>query len=132
MPAAGLEARVTEILRGMNAAGRYPMSLVCTDRGLLIASAGELVRAEIVAGLTSLFDDIFLRAGRYLELVAIDEISLSDPAVGRFVVRPLTREHDPRLFLVVQVPHDRPWRKNTNAAARRLLPLLRPLLAAEP
>ncbi len=132
MPATGLEAKITAILRGMNAAGRYPMALVCTERGLLIASAGEIMHAEAVAGLTSLFDDIVLRARRYLELAAIDEISLSDPKIGRFVVRPLTRDHDPRLFLVVQVPHDRPWRKNTNAAARELLALLRPLLATEP
>lgn len=128
MPDAGLEAQVNKLLRAMNAAGGYPMSLVCTDRGLLIASAGELVRSEVVAGLTSLFDDIFVRASRDLGLAAIDEISLSDPRVGRFVVRPLTRDHDPRLFLVVQVPQDRTWRKNTNLVARKLLTLLRPLL----
>lgn len=128
MPDAGVEAQVTKLLRGMNAAGGYPMSLVCTDRGLLIASAGELIRSEIVAGLTSLFDDIVVRANRDLGLATIDEISLSDPNVGRFVVRPLTLDHDPRLFLVVQVPQDRTWRRNTNQAARKLLTLLRPLL----
>jgi hypothetical protein len=76
----GVEAQVTASLRAMNAAGGYPMSLVCTDRGLLIASAGEIVRSEVIAGLTSLFDDIAVRAARDLGLADIDELSLSDAA----------------------------------------------------
>ncbi len=129
MPALGVEAQVTASLRAMNAVGGYPMSLVCTDRGLLIASAGELVRSEVIAGLTSLFDDIAVRAARDLGLADIDELSLSDAYVGRLVVRPLTRAHNPRLFLVVQVPPHRAWRKNTNIAARSLMSILGPLLA---
>jgi hypothetical protein len=129
MPSLGVEARVTASLRAMNAAGGYPMSLVCTDRGLLIASAGELVRSEVIAGLTSLFDDIAVRAARDLGLADIDELSLSDTRVGRLIVRPVARDHHPRLFLVVQVPRHRAWRKNTNIAARSLLSILGPLLA---
>jgi len=124
----GVDAQVTASLRAMNAAGGYPMSLVCTDRGLLIASAGEIVRSEVIAGLTSLFDDIAVRAARDLGLADIDELSLSDTCVGRLVVRPMARNYNPRLFLVVQVPRHRAWRKNTNRAARSLLSILGPLL----
>lgn len=130
MPSLGVDAQVTASLRAMNAAGGYPMSLVCTDRGLLIASEGELVRSEVLAGLTSLFDDIAVRAARDLGLADIDELSLSDARVGRLVVRPLTRDHNPRLFLVVQVPRHRSWRRNTAIVARGLLAILRPLLTA--
>ncbi len=128
MSALSVEAQLTASLRAMNTAGGYPMSLVCTDRGLLIASAGEFVRSEVIAGITSLFDDIALRAARDLGLADIDELSLSDAKVGRLVVRPVTRDHTPRLFLVVQVPRHRAWRQNTNVAVRSLLTILGPLL----
>lgn len=130
MPERAIEARITELLAGMNALGGYPMSLVCTDRGLLVASAGEPLRSEIVAGITSLFDDIVARAVRDLELRRVDELTLTDAAAGHLVVRPLTGEAgQTRLFLVVQVPRDASWRRNTNLAARRLLAILRPWLA---
>jgi hypothetical protein len=130
MTGPGVEERVTRLLSSLNARGGYPMSLVCTDSGLLVASAGELARSEVIAGLTSLFEDIVARADRDLGLADIDELSLSDAEVGRFIVRPLARDHDPRLFLVVQVPRERTWRRNTNQAARDLLAVLRPLLTA--
>mgnify|MGYP005609749813 CR=1 FL=1 len=128
MSALSVEAQLTASLRAMNTAGGYPMSLVCTDRGLLIALAGEFVRSEVIAGITSLFDDIALRAARDLGLADIDELSLSDAKVGRLVVRPVTRDHTPRLFLVVQVPRHRAWRQNTNVVVRSLLAILGPLL----
>lgn len=129
MRAAGAEAHITELLRGMNALGGYPMSLVCTAEGLLVATAGEATRSEVAAGLTSLFDDIVARAVRDLALTQIDEITLIDPRAGRFIVRPLTRTHEPRLFLVVLAPPDATWRRNTNLVARRLMAILAPLLA---
>jgi hypothetical protein len=130
MPARALEAQITALLAGMNALGGYPMSLVCTDQGLLLAAAGEPLRSEIVAALTSLFDDIVVRAGRDLELSAVDEISVSDASKGHLVVRPLTCiQGQVRLFLVVQVPRLATWRRNTNLVARKLLAILRPWLA---
>ena len=128
MPGPGVEAQVTAILRAMNVTGGYALSLVCTDRGLLVASAGEFMRSEALAGLTSLFDDIVVRAARYLELADIDELTLSDARGGRLIVRPLLRDHQPRLFLVVQAPRSRPWRRSTGVAVRRLAAVLRPLL----
>ena len=129
MSTVGLEEQITTILRAMNTAGGYPMSLVCTAHGLLVASVGEQLRSEVLAGLTSLFDDIVVRASRDLGLAAVDELSLSDARVGQLVVRPLTPDRPTRLFLVVQVPPHRAWRRSTKAAARRLVASLQPLLA---
>lgn len=125
----GIDAQATAILRAMNVRGGYPLALVCTDRGLLVAAAGEPFRSEALAGLTSLFDDIVTRARRDLGLTSVDEVTLSDASIGRYVVRPLSLTSEPRLFLVVQVPHERTWRRNTATAARALLVALRPLLA---
>ena len=130
MPGSGIEAQVVASLRAMNAAGGYSLSLVCTDRGLLVASAGEQPRSEALAALTSLFGDIAARAARDLGLADIDELTLSDVRVGRLVVRPLADGPYPRLFLVVQVPRRRAWRMSTSITARRLLAILRPLLTA--
>lgn len=126
-----VEHEVTELLRRLNALGHYSLSLVCTEDGLLIASAGERLRSEMVAVLTSLFSDIAVRAVRDLGLRQVDEFTLSDPASGHLVVRPLDLEARPRLFLVVQVPRDRSWRRNTASVARKLLVLLRPLLGPQ-
>jgi predicted regulator of Ras-like GTPase activity (Roadblock/LC7/MglB family) len=123
-----VEHEVTELLRRLNALGQYSLSLVCTEDGLLIASAGERLRSEMAAILTSLFSDIAVRAVRDLGLRRVDELTLADPVTGHLVVRPLDPEARPRLFLVVQVPRDRAWRRNTANAARKLLVLLRPLL----
>ncbi len=126
-----VEIRLTDLLADMNARGRYPMSLVCTDQGLLLASSGEMLRSEVTAGLTSLFDDIVARAARDLDLLQVDELTLSDAAAGCIVVRPLTCEAAAvRLFLVVQVPRGGSWRRNTNLIVRRLLAILRPWLVA--
>ena len=123
-----VEREATRLLSDLNATGEYPLALVCTAEGLLVASAGERARTEMMAILTSLFDDIATRAVRDLGLRTVAELSLSSPGFGSFVVRPLDPEVDPRLFLVVQVPSGRTWRRNTGAAARELLLLLRPLL----
>ncbi len=127
-----VESRLTGLLADMNAIGGYPMSLVCTSQGLLIAASGEALRSEITAGLTSLFDDIVARAARDLELLHVDELTLSDSSAGYTIVRPLM--HDAaqlRLFLVVQVPRGGTWRRNTNLVVRKLLAILRPWLSSQ-
>jgi len=132
MPERAIESRLTGLLAGMNALGGYPMSLVCTDQGLLLASAGETLRSEITAGLTSLFDDIAARAARDLALLQVDELTLSDAVAGCTVVRPITPAGSQvRLFLVVQVPRGGTWRRNTNLVVRKLLAILRPWLSSK-
>ncbi len=129
MSSIGLESQITTLLTGMNAMGDYPMSLLCSEQGLLLASAGELAQSETVAGLTSLCNDIVLRAVRDLNFVGVDEITLVDRRLGRFVIRPLPHAVDPRLYLVVAVPRHRSWRRNTSIASKKLDKLMAPLLS---
>lgn len=131
MPTVGLERRMTALLAGMNAMGDYPMSLVCTEQGLLVASAGESERGEVLAGLTSLCNDILLRAIRDLAFTRVDEITLVDAALGRFVIRPLAQSRAPRLYLVVHVPRQRSWRRNTSITSRKLDQMIAPLFSPE-
>jgi hypothetical protein len=132
MPERAIDSRLTRLLADMNALGGYPMSLVCTDQGLLLASAGEALRSEITAGLTSLFDDIVARAARDLALLQVDELTLSDAAAGRTIIRPISHaDGQVRLFLVVQVPRGGSWRRNTNLVVRKLLAILRPWLSSK-
>ena len=125
-----LESRLTELLDHVNREAGYPLSLVCTEQGLLVASAGEQLQSEVAAGLTSLFDDIVVRAVRDLGFARVDEFTLVDSTGLRYVVRPLPAEHDTRLFLVVAVPRKTSWRRHTNKLVGQVSELMRPLVAA--
>lgn len=104
------------------------MSLVCTDQGLLVASAGDELEGEILAGLTSLFDDIVLRAERDLGVTRVDEVTLADEGRGRIVIRPIpVTAETTRFFLVARVPADATWRRNTTLMCKDLGGLLRSL-----
>ena len=127
----GLEADITALMAGVNLMGGYPLSLVCTEQGLLLASAGEQLDSEMLGGLTALFDDIVLRAQRDLGLKRVDELTLMDEGGYRYVIRPLPIAAQPRLFLVVQVPQKASWRQNTNVLSKRLVGLLEPWMKAE-
>lgn len=116
----GLEQRITRLLHEVNTEAGYPLSLVCTDQGLLVASSGDHFSSEQLAGLTSLFDDIVVRARRDLDSGWVDEVTLLDPERGRLVVRPLPLEGNPRFFLVLQIPRRATWRRNTNRLTRKL------------
>lgn len=128
--AQALETQLHGLLQAMNARGCYPLSLVCAEDGLVIAAAGERLRSEATASLASLFADIATRAARDLGCRLVDELTVSDAASGRVVVRPLDPAATVRLFLVLQVPRDRSWRRNTTTVARQLLHILQPLLGA--
>lgn len=116
-----LGPRISELLEEVNVESEFSMSLVCTDAGLLIAASGEGADEDQLAGLTSLFDDIVVRARRDVGLGAIDEVTLLDPVWGRCVVRPLPIEGGfGRLFLVVRVGPRSTWRRYTNKLRREI------------
>ncbi len=123
-----MELRATEVLVELNRRGGYSLSLVCTEQGLLIASGGDLARSEVAAGLTSLLNDIALRAMRDYSVDEIDEMTLLSGTSGRFIVRALAQGFSPRLFLVVHAPRSATWRRLTSVAARKLSLIVRPLL----
>lgn len=124
----GLEREITTLLASVNRIAGYPLSLVCTEQGLLVAAAGDARRTEIVGGLTSLFDDIVRRATRDLGFSRVDELTLTDADGTRYVIRPLPLHAGSRLFLVVLVPQKNTWRKYTNLLCTQLTALLDPFM----
>ena len=123
------ELEIRRLLLATNTIGGFTLSFVCTEQGLLVASSSQGDTAEIAAGLTSLFNDIAIRAVTDLGLQAVDELTL----VGgddRFVVRPIPGLGSPRLYLVAVVPRDKTWRQHTNSLCRRVAELVGPLRAA--
>ena len=131
MSGRGLELQLTEVLSNLNAEGGYQVSLVCTDQGLLIASSGDQVSSEELAGVTSLFDDIVRRGERDLGIRRVDEVAVLDPGRGRLIVRPLALDAEPRFFLVVRAPTAASWRRSTGFACRQIANLLAPLAGLE-
>lgn len=127
---AGLEERVTALLERANAEGGFPMSLVCTDDGLLVAAAGEHSLGDDLAALASIFDGVVTRAVRDLGIPVVDELAMRAPGFGRLVLRPLTVRAEGRMFLVVQVPPSSNWRRTTNRLCTELLAELSGLGAA--
>ncbi len=123
-----MELRATAVLAELNQRGGYLLSLVCTEQGLLIASAGDLERSEVAAGLTSLLNDIALRAMRDFSVDEVDEMTILSGTSGRFIVRALAQGFTPRIFLVIHAPHRATWRRLSTAAARKLTRIIRPLL----
>lgn len=111
---------IASLLARVNTAAGFPMSLVCDEAGLLLAVAGEGADEEQLAGLTSLFDDIVVRAQRDVGFTEIDEVSMFDRVWGRCVVRPLLPTPAGRFFLVVQVPPGSTWRRYTNKLKREI------------
>lgn len=125
----GIHDRVNALLQATNVLGGYPGSLVCTEQGLLIASAGETIDHDSLGGLVALFDDIRARAESDLDLAPVDEFTLYVRQRWRLVVRPIVAEGaTSRLFLVVLVPSSKTWRRHTNSLAKHLLEDLGPLL----
>ena len=128
---AGAGHKVTRILDALIVTGGYHAALVCTEDGLLVSAAGDWEEGgeEYLAGFTSLFDTVVVRATRDLDFTAVDEVTLLDPVGHRMVIRPLAGLSEPRMFLVVRLPRRSTWRQNTNTACKRLLPLLEPMTA---
>lgn len=122
----GLHAPIERLLREFNARGGYRLSLVCTDQGLPLASAGQGLDAETLSAFTSLFDDVVVRALRDLELQSVEELTLLEPGRGRYVVRPLELG-EPRLFLLIQMEPRATWRRNTRQLVDGLNQLIRGL-----
>jgi len=126
---AGLQVQMNTLLVDLAQVAGFEQALVCTDEGLLVAASSEEVDTVELAGLTSLFDDIVLRARRDLHMPRVDELTMLDPDRGRMVVRPLDLQGTQRFFLVVRVPARATWRRHTNQVGRQLARLLQPLAA---
>lgn len=131
----GAQHKIDDELKATNTVGGYQGSIVCTDQGLLVASAGDIPSDEALAGFASLFDEIVARGSRHLGLTAIDEATVFDREAGRLVIRPVFTQaemegHNSRLFLVLWMDADATWRRNASRLITRLRELLAPFVAA--
>ena len=118
-------SRISALLVGANAQAGFTLSLVCDDAGLLLAVAGNGADEEQLAGLTSLFDDIVVRARRDLGIPDVDEVTMVDRRWGRCVIRPLATDGSRRHFLVVMLAANRTWRRATNTLKKEVQGLFR-------
>lgn len=121
MNTAPTPSQLDTLLANANAKGGFEFSVVSTQHGLTVSSAGGTEeRAEILAALASIFDIVVERASRDAGLDAIDEVTIRNGPHGRLVVRRLGDADGVRLFLVSSVPGNRPWRMVTNQLCREL------------
>ncbi|MCB9676418.1 MAG: hypothetical protein H6737_14945 [Alphaproteobacteria bacterium] len=127
MSGQGISNHITALLEATTALGGYTNAFVCTHDGLVVAAAGDVDAAEQTAAVVSLFDDVLVRARRDLAFSAVDEVTLLEPRHGWMVIRPLKVSAGPPFFLVVRVPPNTRWRRNTNILLKRLMPILEPL-----
>ena len=137
----GRQAELDDELKATNLIGGYHGSIVCTDHGLLVASAGDIPSDEALAGFASLFDEIVVRAGRDLGLRSPDEVTLLDRDDGRLVIRPLlfpasdsdsesAHAQATRMFLVLWMDADATWRRNTSRLITRIQAILAPVVTS--
>lgn len=130
----GAQHKIDDELKATNTIGGYHGSIVCTDQGLLVASAGDIPSDEALAGFASLFDEIVARGSRHLGLAAIEEATVFDREAGRLVIRPVFGQSDAeerghRVFLVLWMDADATWRRNSTRLIVRLRDLLAPFVA---
>jgi hypothetical protein len=129
----GASQKIDEELQATNTVGGYLGSIICTDKGLLVASAGEIPSDEALAGFASLFDEIVERGSRHLGLADIDEATVLDKSEGRLVIRPIFPQpaangQASRFFLVMWMDANATWRRNANRLLNSLRPLLTPFV----
>ncbi len=130
----GAQHRIDDELKATITVGGYHGSIVCTDQGLLVASAGDIPSDEALAGFASLFDEIVARGSRHLGLGAIDEATVLDREAGRIVIRPVFAQGENdrkghRVFVVLWMDADATWRRNATRLIVRLRELLAPFVA---
>ena len=122
--ATGLSDQITTLLDATVALGGFTSAFVCTNDGLVLAAGSGDAVAEDTAAVVSLFDDVLIRAKRDLGFELVDEVSLLDPKLGRTVIRPVSTDGGAMFFLVLKVPANCVWRRNSNILRKRLLPIL--------
>jgi len=131
MGANATHATMTEALGTLAESRGVRSAIICTDQGLLMAGIGETEREEALAGYASLFDAVVARGARDLGWTAIDEVSVADAGQGRIVMRPLVEGAVRRVFLVVVIDGDAPWRRATRRFTTAIRPWLLQLVALD-
>jgi predicted regulator of Ras-like GTPase activity (Roadblock/LC7/MglB family) len=112
-----------DILRQMNADGRFEVVILASRDGLLIATEPEGYDSEVTAATVALLRRVSSDAREQLGLAALDEVTIRSSDRVRLVCRYLA-VGEQGLILVALVPPDRYYRRVTNRAIRQIVQLL--------
>jgi predicted regulator of Ras-like GTPase activity (Roadblock/LC7/MglB family) len=112
-----------EILRQMNADGRFEVVVLASQDGLLIATEPAAYDSEVTAATVALLRRVSSDTREQLGLAALDEVAIRSSDRAHLVCRYLT-VGEQGLILVALVPPDRYYRRVTNRAIRQIRELL--------
>lgn len=119
--------RLHDLLHDARAEGGFDVCLVATDQGLVVSAAhGEGAELEALGAMSSLYESIVRIARADIGLDQISEVTVRDEGRGRIVVRPVGDADGVQLYLVVQLPRKRTWRRITSALGRSLRDAMAP------
>ncbi len=126
-------ADLARLLRRAQRAAGLRAALLCTEDGLLIATAGAgRPPPETAAAIAALCAILLDRAATDLGIAPLDELNLRNLRGERFVVQPVAVAPGTRCLLVAEVEPRRPWRRCTARLRRALAPHLARLLPPPP
>jgi predicted regulator of Ras-like GTPase activity (Roadblock/LC7/MglB family) len=116
-------ASLKEILREMNADGRFEVVILASQDGLLVATEPADYDSEMTAATVALLRKISSETREQVGMAALDEVTVRSSDRVRLVCRYLA-VGEQGLILVALVPPDRYYRRATNRAIRQIEGLL--------
>ena len=122
-PGASKSPSFKEILHEMNTTGKFQVSVLTSVEGLPIATVPADYDSDLTAAMVALLQRVSNDAQSRLKMAEVDEVTIRDRDHIRLVCRYLVIGRE-RLILAAMVPPDRPYRRVTNRAVRRIRELL--------
>ena len=117
-----LEAQLTAILDALVTSGGMDALMIGSDDGLLVAQSSSASKGEILAAISSLFEQTVSRAQREGLVSRVEEMTLRGFAGEQLIVRYFPGL--PRFFLIAYAARKCTYRRTTNLALRRCGDLL--------
>lgn len=111
------------ILYDMNKACEFKVSVLSSIEGLPIATVPANYSSDLLAAMVALLQKVSNDAQGQLRMAKVDEVIICDHDRVRLVCRYLTVGGE-KLILAALVPPNRPYRRATNRAIRRIKELL--------
>ena len=122
-PAVTMPTPIERILREMNQAGRFQVSLLTSAEGLPIATVPATCDSDVAAAMVALIQRASYDAQSQLGMKDVDEVTIRDRDRIRLVCRYIAVGSE-RLILAAMVPPGHSYRRVTNLTVRRIRRLL--------
>jgi predicted regulator of Ras-like GTPase activity (Roadblock/LC7/MglB family) len=113
----------SEILEEMNRQGGFDRSVLATSEGLPIASCPMQPDHELASAMIAMLGQVSADTQDYLELAAVDEITIRTEDQKHLVCRRIQSGSD-WICLCALVPAGAYYRRATNLAVRRIKELI--------